>query len=62
MRGVANIIIRTGSRLLVVCGKNIDWRGIGNGAWFAPHIPQAQMFQYLLYYVRVFDECNDTPL
>jgi hypothetical protein len=39
--GVADIIVGTGSRLLVVCGENIDGRGIGNGPWFALYIPHA---------------------
>jgi len=28
---VSYIIIRTGSGLIVICGKNINWRGISNG-------------------------------
>jgi len=36
---VPDVIIRTGSRLLVICGKNIDGRGIGNGPRLALYIP-----------------------
>jgi hypothetical protein len=36
---VPDVIIRTGSRLLVICGKNIDGRGISNGPRLALYIP-----------------------
>jgi len=38
---VYNVIINTGSLLFVICGKNIDGRGISNGPRLALYIPSA---------------------
>jgi len=36
---VDNVVISTGTRLLVICGKNIDGRGIGNGSGLSFYNP-----------------------
>jgi hypothetical protein len=42
---IPDVIIRAGTRLLVVCGKHIDGRGVGCRARLSLHIPQAQVLE-----------------
>jgi len=37
------VIIHTGSRLFVICGKNIDGQGIGNGLRLELNLSKIQM-------------------
>jgi hypothetical protein len=39
------VIIGTGARLSVVCGKHIDGRGISKGPRFSFYIPKPQVFK-----------------
>ncbi|MGD8770068.1 MAG: hypothetical protein PVJ06_08490 [Desulfobacterales bacterium] len=53
-----DVIIRAGTRWLVVYGKLIDG-GICKGPRLRLHIPQVKMFEDLFDYIRVLDENND---
>lgn len=56
---VNNVIIRTGSRLLVIYRKNIDGRRVGRWTRFSLYIPQAQVLENLFNHTRVLYESND---
>jgi hypothetical protein len=50
---VPDVIIRTGSRLFVICGESIDRRGIDRCPGFSFHIPQAKVFENLFDHIRI---------
>ena len=50
------VIIRTGTRLLIICGENINGRGVGCRARLSLHIPQAQVVEYFFDYIGIFNK------
>ncbi len=49
---IPDVIIRAGTRLLVVCGENIDGRGVGGRAQLSLHIPQTKVVEDL--FMKIF--------
>ncbi|MFC1816946.1 hypothetical protein ACFL0M_13660 [Thermodesulfobacteriota bacterium] len=57
---IPDVISRAGIRLLVVCGKHIDGRGVGCRARLSLHIPSASGgLENLFNHIRIFNESND---
>ena len=57
---IGDVIIRVGTRLLVISGENINGRGVGCRARLSLHIPLAKVLEDLFNHIGIFYE-RDHP-